>query len=64
VDEQRTVMSFEQKIRNKAQELKGRITEGIGRATRNTRLKRQGKTDRVAGNLKQSGGKAKDAFRR
>lgn len=57
-------MSFEQKIRNKAQELKGRITEGIGRATRNPRLKRQGKTDRVVGNLKQSGGKTKDAFRR
>ncbi|MFI6005273.1 CsbD family protein [Streptomyces sp. NPDC051366] len=51
-------------MRNKAQQLKGRITEGIGRATRNTRLKRQGKTDRVAGNLKQAGGKAKDAFRR
>ncbi|MGW1490455.1 CsbD family protein [Streptomyces sp. NPDC002402] len=57
-------MSFEQKIRNKAQELKGWITEGIGRATRNTRLKRQGKTDRVVANLKQSGAKAKDAFRR
>lgn len=57
-------MSFEQKIRNTAQELKGRITQGIGRATRNTRLKRRGRTDRVVGNLKQSGGKAKDAFRR
>ncbi|MFD5064693.1 CsbD family protein [Streptomyces sp. NPDC058394] len=57
-------MSFEQKIKNKAQELKGRITQGIGRVTRNPRLKRQGKTDRVAGNLKQSGAKAKDAFRR
>lgn len=57
-------MSFGQKIRNKAQELKGRITESIGRAARNRRLKRQGKTDRLAGNLKQSGGKAKDAFRR
>ena len=57
-------MTFEQKIRNKAQELKGWITEGIGRATRNTRLKRQGKTDRVVANLKQSGAKAKDAFKR
>lgn len=57
-------MSFEQKIRNKAQELKGRITQGIGRTARDPRLKRQGKTDRVTGKLKQSGAKAKDAFKR
>lgn len=51
-------------FRNKAQALKGRITERIGRTTRNRRLQREGRTDRISGNLKQSGDKAKDAFRR
>ncbi|QEV18172.1 MULTISPECIES: CsbD family protein [Streptomyces] len=51
-------------LRNKAQAFKGRITERIGRNTRNKRMQREGRTDRVSGNLKQSGGKAKDAFRR
>ncbi|MFF3645644.1 CsbD family protein [Streptomyces sp. NPDC002564] len=57
-------MSSAHSFRNKAQALKGRITERIGRNTRNKRLQREGRTDRVSGNLKQSGTKAKDAFRR
>ncbi|MFE9688069.1 CsbD family protein [Streptomyces sp. NPDC006285] len=46
------------------QALKGRITQRIGRGTRNRRLEREGRTDRMSGNLKQSGDKAKNAFRR
>lgn len=57
-------MSTGQTFRNKAQGLKGRITERIGRAARNRRLQREGRTDRNSGNLKQSGGKIKKAFRR
>ncbi|TJZ99803.1 CsbD family protein [Actinacidiphila oryziradicis] len=57
-------MSIAKKIKAKKQELKGRIKQGAGRTTGNTRLKTEGKTDRVAGNLKQSGEKAKDAFKR
>ncbi|WP_326719109.1 MULTISPECIES: CsbD family protein [unclassified Streptomyces] len=57
-------MSVGQTIKHKTQALKGRITERIGRTTRNKRLRRQGMTDRVSGNLKQAGDKAKDAFRR
>jgi uncharacterized protein YjbJ (UPF0337 family) len=56
-------MSVGQTIRHKTQELRGRITERIGRTTRNRRLQREGRTDRISGNLKQSGDKAKDAFR-
>lgn len=56
-------MSVGRTIKHKAQEVKGRVTERIGRTTRNRRLQREGRTDRVAGNLKQSGDKAKDAFR-
>jgi uncharacterized protein YjbJ (UPF0337 family) len=57
-------MSLAKKIKDKKQALKGRIKQGAGRATGNERLKTEGRTDRVAGNLKQSGEKAKDAFKR
>ncbi|WP_329254452.1 CsbD family protein [Streptomyces sp. NBC_01478] len=56
-------MSLKQTIKHKTQSFKGRITERIGRTTRNRRLQRQGRTDRISGNLKQSGDKAKDAFK-
>ncbi len=56
-------MSVGQTIKHRAQAFKGRVTERIGRTTRNRRLQREGRTDRVSGNLKQSGDKAKDAFR-
>ena len=56
-------MSIGQTIKHKTQAFKGRVTERIGRSTRNRRLQREGRTDRVSGDLKQSGDKAKDAFR-
>ena len=55
-------MSVGQTIKHRTQAIKGRLTERIGRTTRNRRLQRQGRTDQVAGDLKQSGDKAKDAF--
>ncbi len=57
-------MSMGRTIRNRAQALTGRFTERFGRTTGNRRLRRQGRTDRMSGDLKQSGDKAKDAFRR
>ncbi|TPQ19475.1 CsbD family protein [Streptomyces sporangiiformans] len=57
-------MSVGRTIRHKTQAFKGQVTERIGRITRNRRLQREGRTDRVSGNLKQSGDKAKNAFRR
>ncbi|MCX5254932.1 CsbD family protein [Streptomyces canus] len=56
-------MRVGQTIKHKTQAFKGRVTERIGRTTRTRRLRREGKTDRVSGNLKQSGDKAKDAFK-
>ncbi|WP_406163051.1 CsbD family protein [Streptomyces canus] len=56
-------MSVGQTIKHKTQTFKGRVTERIGRTTRTRRLRREGRTDRVSGNLKQSGDKAKDAFK-
>ncbi|WP_329115540.1 CsbD family protein [Streptomyces sp. NBC_01465] len=57
-------MSVGSTMKHKAQELQGRITERLGRRTRNRSLQRQGRNDRVAGGLKQSGDKAKRAFKR
>ncbi|WP_405864993.1 MULTISPECIES: CsbD family protein [unclassified Streptomyces] len=56
-------MSVGRTIRHKTQAFKGLVTERIGRTTRNRRLQRHGRTDQVSGDLKQSGDKAKDAFR-
>lgn len=57
-------MIVAQSIRNQAQTMKGRITEELGRVTRNRRLQRRGRNDRVSGSLKQAVEKTKDAFRR
>ncbi len=56
-------MSTTDKIKNKAEELKGKIKEGIGDATDDRPLERQGKTDQAKGNLKQAGENVKDAFK-
>ena len=56
-------MSTEDKISNKAQELKGKLKEGAGDATDDERLENEGRADQTKGNLKQAGEKVKDAFK-
>lgn len=56
-------MSTTDKISNKAEELRGKAKEGIGDATDDEALERQGKKDQATGNLKQAGEKVKDAFK-
>ena len=57
-------MTEKDKASNKAQEGKGKLKEGIGRATGDEPLERQGKADQTKGNLKQAVEKVKDAFKR
>ncbi|MDH6546067.1 uncharacterized protein YjbJ (UPF0337 family) [Streptomyces sp. SAI-041] len=57
-------MTVPRSIRNQAQTMKGRITQELGRVTRNRRLQRRGRNDHVSGSLKQAAEKIKDAFRR
>lgn len=57
-------MSLKGKISAKVQAVKGWVTQRFGRATRNRRMESEGRTDRVVGNLKLSGEKAKDIFKR
>lgn len=56
-------MSFADKFKDKAQELRGRIKRNAGEITGNRRLQGEGRVDEVLGSLKQAGEKVKDAFR-
>jgi uncharacterized protein YjbJ (UPF0337 family) len=56
-------MSTGDKIDNKAEELRGKAKEGVGKATNDPELENQGKVDQAKGNLKQAGEKVKDAFK-
>ncbi len=56
-------MAFDDKVDNKAEELGGKVKEGVGKATDDERLEAEGKADQAGANLKQAGEKIKDAFR-
>lgn len=47
--------------RNKADEIKGKVKEAVGKATGNEQWEAEGKADQAKGNLKQAGEKTKDA---
>jgi len=56
-------MGADDKLGNKAEELKGEVKEGVGRATDDRDLEAEGHTDQAKGNLKQAAEKVKDAFK-
>jgi uncharacterized protein YjbJ (UPF0337 family) len=56
-------MGTDDKIDNKAEELGGKLKEGVGRATGDEELQAQGEGDQAKSNLKQAGEKVKDAFK-
>jgi len=56
-------MGNDDKIRNTAEDLKGKAKEGIGKVTDNERLEAEGRADQSAANIKQAGENVKDAFR-
>lgn len=56
-------MGADDKMKNKWQETKGKVKEGVGDATDDEEMEREGKTDQAKGNLKQAGEKVKDAFK-
>jgi uncharacterized protein YjbJ (UPF0337 family) len=56
-------MSFTDKIRNKTQELRGRIKRNTGEVTGNRRLRFEGAAEEMKAHLKQAGEKIKDTFR-
>jgi uncharacterized protein YjbJ (UPF0337 family) len=56
-------MGLDDKLKNKAQEAKGKAKEGAGAASDDQRMKNQGKDDQMKADLKQAGEKVKDAFK-
>jgi uncharacterized protein YjbJ (UPF0337 family) len=56
-------MGLDDKIDNKAEEMKGQGKEAIGRATDDDELQAEGQVDQAKGNIKQAGEKVKDAFK-
>lgn len=56
-------MGFADKVRHKAQEMRGRIKRNTGEVIGDPRLQAEGTVDEVTGNLKQTGDRVKDAFR-
>ncbi|WP_084533553.1 CsbD family protein [Nocardia fusca] len=57
-------MSISKKIAHSAGATKGRMKKVFGRVTRNRTLETEGRAGQAKGNLKQSGAKIKDAFKR
>ncbi len=57
-------MTARNKLSNKAQYWGGRAKETVGRITGNRRTEYEGKRDQVTANLKDTGEKVKDAFRK
>jgi uncharacterized protein YjbJ (UPF0337 family) len=51
------------KIDNKAEDVAGKVKEGVGKATDDERLESEGKTDQASASVKQAGEKIKDVFR-
>jgi uncharacterized protein YjbJ (UPF0337 family) len=56
-------MGNDDKLQNKAEELRGKAKEGVGEATNDQELADQGRGDQAKSNLKQAGEKVKDAFK-
>lgn len=58
-----TGMGTNDKIKNKAQEIKGSTKEKVGDVTGNEDLQAEGKKDEMSADIKQAAEKVKDAFR-
>jgi uncharacterized protein YjbJ (UPF0337 family) len=57
-------MATSDKVKNSAQQAKGKLKETVGRVSGDNKLRAEGKADRMAGNVKQAGEKVKDAFKK
>ncbi len=53
---------LDDKLEGKADELKGKVKEGVGDATDNERLRAEGVGDQASGKVEQAIGEAKDAW--
>ena len=56
-------MGFDDKIKNKTEELTGKTKEKVGDLTNDERMQAEGKKEETLGEIKQAGEKVKDAFK-
>ncbi|BCY07688.1 CsbD family protein [Actinoplanes sp. L3-i22] len=56
-------MAFDDKVDNKAEEVGGKVKEGVGKATDDEQLEAEGKADQASSHVKQAGEKIKDIFK-
>jgi uncharacterized protein YjbJ (UPF0337 family) len=56
-------MGTDDKIDNSAENVAGKVKEGVGKATDDKDLETEGKTDQASASVKQAGEKIKDVFR-
>jgi uncharacterized protein YjbJ (UPF0337 family) len=57
-------MASEDKAAAKATEVKGKVKEGLGKATGDEEMEAEGQADQAKGDLKQAAEKVKDAFKK
>jgi uncharacterized protein YjbJ (UPF0337 family) len=57
-------MSAQDKAKNTAEKTTGKVKEEAGKITGDESVEAEGKADQVAGDLKNAGEKAKDAFKK
>ena len=55
-------MSKRDKVKNKAQIVKGKIKEATGRSSGDTQMEADGDVDQMKGHMKEAGEKVKDAL--
>lgn len=56
-------MGIDDKVKNAAQEAKGKVKEGWGKVTNDPELEAEGKLDQAGANVKQAGENVKDALK-
>lgn len=56
-------MGLDDKIKNAAEDLGGKVKEGVGKATHNERLEAEGEADQAKASAKKVGEDVKDAFK-
>ena len=56
-------MSATDKMKNAAEDLKGKAKETVGKGTDDERLEAEGKADQISSDVKQAGENVKDAFK-
>ncbi|RLV57388.1 CsbD family protein [Aeromicrobium phragmitis] len=56
-------MGLDDKMKNAAEDLKGKVKEGSGKASDDEKMEAEGKGDQTKSSVKQAGENVKDAFK-